>query len=203
MYIRMFTIFSCVLLVSCSATTASPSKSTLSYSAPKSYHIQNTLSLNESFDDVWHKLVANLSGTDFTLNKVDKDSHIIKVSFLADANTDIVDCGTLHKALHQAESQASPFLAQSSSLSGIANIYFRESNNYTLLSIDVNYSIEGQSTSLNTVNNTMNEQAPLNLSTAQGYYNGNANGISCSATGKLESKILALVKLNDISQHAP
>ena len=199
----VFIVLGCLGISACAT-------SKIDYTAPTITKINNVSEVNEPFDDVWKRLVKNLSADFFVINNIEKESNIINVSFSASPPSRYVDCGTSRREFSNARgenvyiynpsdsakytltnNQGHLFNAvRSTNLTGSINIYVAENDNSTSISVNAKYVIKGGVKFYNAYNNFAGEeQWSLNLSTNQPQLK-NENGVTCVSTGVIESKIL-------------
>ncbi len=67
--------------------------STNSYTSPIVKEIKNEKIVNESFDIIWDRAVANLASSFFVINNIDKQSRLINLSYSSDSPEKYIDCG--------------------------------------------------------------------------------------------------------------
>lgn len=79
-----------VLLSGCAATVIDRHD----YTPPTASPVEgNELTLKEPAEQVWNRLVRNLSSSFFQINNIDKESRLINVSFAEGTDNDYLDCG--------------------------------------------------------------------------------------------------------------
>lgn len=72
--------------------------STSNYIPPVSEKFQNSRTIDRPFDDVWDRLVKELSSDFFVINNIDKASRLINISFSASRPSEYVNCGRTTRA---------------------------------------------------------------------------------------------------------
>ena len=72
---------------------ATAAKSTFVHTQGTQTAVENEIVVKKPFDEVWDKLVGELSKSFFVINNIEKASRIINVSFSVDAPQDYIDCG--------------------------------------------------------------------------------------------------------------
>lgn len=70
---------------------------TANYTEPVAKEIENKKLINESFDVIWDRVVANLSESYFVINNIDKQSRLINLSFSTDSPEEYINCGESYR----------------------------------------------------------------------------------------------------------
>jgi len=151
-----------VLLVGC----ATKGTNTQNYVKHDPKLISNEIVVNQPYQQVWDRLVKELSKSFYVINNIDKESRIINLSFSSPNPTDFVDCGETSRSYTQggktenynynvadsstvklADGAQEAFayfviLRRSTSLEGRANIYLaplENDNNKTKVAVNSRY----------------------------------------------------------------
>ena len=102
--------------------------------------LENSRTLNESYDDAWRSVIDHLSATSFAIDNFEKDSGLITLSFGASNISRYVDCGQWNGL--RFKGNYTDFLKRTHkvTLSGKVNISVREiSENKTTVRINARY----------------------------------------------------------------
>ena len=84
-----------VLFVVCAALSGCSAKTEVTYQQPQGYPLENSAVYDAALEKVWDAAVASLGGDFFTLERAQRDSRTITLSFAAETPSDYVDCGVL------------------------------------------------------------------------------------------------------------
>jgi hypothetical protein len=90
---KMKKAFLTVALIGLLSGCAAPSSKPPSASAPREYIDGNSITIRKGFDEVWQGLIEHLSANYFAIDKFEKDSGLIILSFGAGSARKFVDCG--------------------------------------------------------------------------------------------------------------
>lgn len=185
--------------------------SSISYVPPSDRRVINTMTVNQSFDQVWDRLVRQLSSDFFVINNIDKNSRLINVSFTTKRPSDFVDCGVTTRqfknargdqnytyntadsaSFTHANQQGHVFnVNRNTTMEGRTNIYVAPEGQSTLVSVNSKYVV---TVSMSAVGIDGRPVTPSNLtmdfSTKQGYI---SSEVTCYALGTIEQKILRFV----------
>lgn len=189
-----------MLLTGCATSTAN-------YHYPQNHIVENTKTVNKSFDEVWNGLVKELSSDFFVINNIDKSSKIINVSFSASKASNYVDCGNSHRTFknmqgervyeyNTADSQnfttQEGHINRSTRLDGRVNIYVSQEDGKTTVSVNAKYTIPVTLVFQPFANHFPQSKSMVYDFSTKSNYSG--EGVICVANGALEKRILNLVK---------
>jgi hypothetical protein len=202
-------VTSIILLTGCAAT------SSVNYSPPTETKTQNSKTVQKSFDEVWDRLVKQLSSDFFVINNIDKSSRLINLSFTSNTPSKFVDCGYTSRGFKNpqgeraynyqtADSAAFSYVApngfplnaqRNTKLEGRTNIYIAPEGKDTLISVNTKYVV-----SVNLTASTFDgrpagsQNISLDFSTKQGYMgDGNKDSVTCYSIGTVEQRILQMI----------
>jgi hypothetical protein len=199
----------CVLAV---AGLSGCATSTINYEAPVEKKFTNTATVNQQFDQVWDRLVRQLSSDFFVINNIDKNSRLINLSFSAQRPSDFVDCGVTNRTFTNARGEqrfsyyvadSSEFVAtdrqniafqfnRSTKIEGRINVYVAPVDKAsTTVSVNAKYVVNGVLTATSFDGRPAGVQNfTFDISTKQPHVN---DGLTCYALGTIEQKILKMV----------
>ena len=72
---------------------ATPATSTFDYQDKAAVRVENEITVDKPFEDVWSGLVRQLAKGFFVINNIEKESRLINVSFSTTSPEDYIDCG--------------------------------------------------------------------------------------------------------------
>lgn len=196
-----------LLLFGCAPT------SKFSYVAPKINTIDTSVSVYESKDVVWARLVKNLSSNFFVINNLEKDSGLINVSFSSSNPNDYLTCGQSKRSFKNANGEKTyvydPVEAtgysttfgnvaynvrRSSNLNGRANIYVSDTGPETNVTVNVIFNANVTLKYYNFATGAFLQSESFNFTPTSKTPYGDGD-ITCVSNGKVESKLLKLVNL--------
>lgn len=76
---------------------ATPATSTFDYQDRAAVRVENEITVDKPFEDVWSGLVRQLAKGYFVINNIEKESRLINVSFSTTSPEDYIDCGRSHR----------------------------------------------------------------------------------------------------------
>lgn len=183
--------------------------SNMSYVPPSEPIITNTKTINQPFDQIWDKMVKELSSDFFVINNIDKSSRLINISFSTDKPSTYVDCGITNRSFENARGKQNYRYATADStlytftntngvvfnasrktrLEGRANIYVAPEAAGTNITVNTKYVLNVQTSAFN-VNGVPagNETSTIDFSTKTPQRGGST--IGCNTLGVIERKIL-------------
>ncbi|MBS3954497.1 MAG: hypothetical protein KGZ88_16220 [Methylomicrobium sp.] len=125
---------------------ATPGASKLDYSPPKVPDVHNNeVSIDESFDVVWDRLVGRLATGFFVINNIDKASRLINVSFSSDSPENYVDCGeSTRKFSYQKEEKTYVYNVAQDSAYKVASTWGPNNNLPNIAEVSRDASLEGR-----------------------------------------------------------
>ena len=188
--------------------------SNINYTKPTQQDIASSEFIGEPFDVIWDRLVKNLASDFFVINNIEKSSRIINVSFSSNKPSDYVSCGTSVREFKNARGkniytydpadsarytftnqQGHAFNAvRTSRLNGRTNIYLAPEGSGTVVNINSKYVVDVGVQYYNLVNNQNagSDNFIFDFSTKSEF--SSTDGVTCTALGNLEQKILAYAK---------
>lgn len=95
-WIRGFLAIAIIAISGC----ATKGTNQVNYSPPVEKSIQNKITLDKNFDDVWDKLIANISASFFVINNIDKDSRLLNISMSSNKPEDFIECGSTDRTFN-------------------------------------------------------------------------------------------------------
>jgi len=152
-----------VPLMSVLTSCATVGTSTFQSVAPPSMQIENSVLLDKPFEEVWDKLVGQLSKSFYVINNIDKASRIINVSLSSEDPDQYIDCGHTHRTFayagqteefnyaiagsssYKAATQTTAgnpvtlYVDRKTSLEGRVNVYVAPEGNGTRVSVNARY----------------------------------------------------------------
>ena len=186
--------------------------SSISYVPPVEQKVVNSATVDKSFDEVWDRLVRQLSSDFFVINNIDKNSRLINVSFSSQRPSEYVDCGVSTRTFKNARgdqtytyktAESANFsttnnqgivfnVNRTTKLDGRINIYVAPEAGRTLVNVNTKY-IVGVTMNVVSVDGRPagNPTTTFDFSTKQGYI---TSEVSCHALGKIEQRILDFAK---------
>lgn len=195
--------YGCVLVTGCAT-------SSLDYIPPPVKQVENQVTVNAPFDEVWERLVKNLASDFFVINNIEKNSRIINVSFSSSSPQDFVSCGLSIREFSNArgkktyqydpassarytltDNSGAVFNAvRTAKLNGRTNIYVAPSDmGSTIISVNTKYIVEVGQSFFNLQNQSAGSQNfTFDFSTKQ--HQQVSDRVICAANGSLEKKIL-------------
>jgi len=201
---------------------ATAPKSTLHVTKPEPIVVENERYFDIPFDEVWQRLVADLSRSFFVINNISKESNLINLSFSAQDAESYVDCGSSsrtykgetytyeiagpgsYKIAQQAGNNAYYVydINRDTDLEGRINVYVAPEDNGTRVSVNVKYIFNVTSTgtaeAIAGVLQISHGQQNIPKETSTISFNTNQEGVqgdvSCFASGRLETMILDMVE---------
>ncbi len=94
---KFFTMAGVLLISGCAAQGVS----NIEYKAPTPVKVNNEIIVSKPYSLVWDKLVKELSNSSYTINKIDKESRVINLSFSTNKPSEYADCGRTHRTYVQ------------------------------------------------------------------------------------------------------
>lgn len=194
------------LLSGCGAT------SNISYIAPSVSSIKTNISVDDSKDAVWARLVKKLSENFFVINNLEKDSGLINVSFSSSTPKDYMTCGEstryfenlrgkitykydpVESTAYSTTSGPTAYnVRRSSNLDGRANIYVSDTDSKTSVSVNVIYVANVTINAYDFVTGALIESTnyKFNATSKTPYVD---DSIQCVSNGKVENMLISLVQ---------
>ena len=159
------TVYIFGLLILVASCAIAPPINDLNYEKNTFTQINNQKVVEDSFDNVWDRLVSGLSRTFYVINNIDKESRLINVSFnMNDQLSNYVDCGTSKRefqlvdfadsVIYEVANSSSYFTTstappnpnvsyhkvfRNTSLEGRANVYIAPSEKGTTIMVNTRY----------------------------------------------------------------
>lgn len=200
------TLLLAVLISGCGAT------SNITYVEPPVNSINTSLSIDDSKDEVWARLVKNLSENFFIINNLEKDSGLINVSFSSSTPKDYMTCGEstrlfknlrgeitykydpVESTAYSTTSGPSAFnIKRNSNLDGRANVYVSDTGSKTNVSVNVVYVANVTINAFDFVTGELRESVnhKFNATSKTPFVDQN---IKCVSNGKIESMLINLAQ---------
>jgi hypothetical protein len=192
-----------LLLTSCVAAVTS------SYTPPTTHSYSNSITFDNSKDEVWKALVNSASSSFFAIKNFEKDSGLMTLDFGASKIEDFVDCGTwtgggFNNANYIVRNKA---VGNNMSLNGVMNLLVLESSeNKTTLRVNARY-ILSMTGSRMQYNYLTGSSYAIPTHNAWSFDSGGSDAIAvgnaapgtiatrtCSPTGLAETQIVESVK---------
>ena len=190
--------------------------SDIQHTNPGHYSTEYNVILKENFDAVWLRLVKNLASDFFVINNIEKDSHIINVSFSSSTPSEFIDCGKSTRTFSNLRgtqnviyntADSTNFTVTSSTnlvyyasrktyLEGRSNIYVAPNQNGTEINVNTKYvlsikirltDVRGRPAGTTEYNYDFTTKRPLDQMAS---FKGSLRKMKCVTNGKLEKLIL-------------
>jgi hypothetical protein len=182
------------------------------YAAQGIKNTDNSIFLKESKDKVWMKLIDGIGESFFVINNIEKDSGLINISYIDDPCR-FISCGTFNSYVLNAQGKRNYnfpacieykeyeefnngnlfIIKRRMTLDGRASIIVQESNNGTLVKVNVRYIVIKNAK----IYDPSWRFIRTKLSIIGFNSNGGesfSNGMKCYANGQFEKMILDIVK---------
>ena len=211
------------IVVSLITGCAVPAKTSINYVPPElPEQVENTVVLNESYDDVWSRLIGGLSTTFFVINNVEKASGLITLDFSTDSPERYVDCGVSTRTYNDeiytyevAGDATFPYdqksgmqvakqqVSRDTSLTGKINVHVAEVSAGTKVTVNVRYiwtnvvsgtyKMAGAVAALGPTQGLQPKTYTKSFNTNATSTPNNPDDFPCGANGNLEALILDIV----------
>jgi hypothetical protein len=184
--------------------------------------IENERHFSLPFDEVWQRLVSNLSKSFFVINNIEKESNLLNLSFSANDPETYVDCGrttriyegqtysyevaadSFYKTARQAGTNAFWVLSvnRDTDLEGRINVYVASEGDGTTVSVNAKYILSvttsGTGEAIAGALRISQGHQPIPSETSTVAFTtgtaGTEGELVCRCTGVLESMILDMVE---------
>ena len=222
---RVISLISVVSLLVLTSGCAIPVKSSVNYIPPvPEESLENEVTVDASFDDVWQTLITGLSSEFFVITNIEKASGLITLDFSSDQPELYVECGETTRtygdetttydpagdstykfdgAANSSGNVAKYHVQRTTSLSGKINLHVSEMSDGTRVSVNARYIHTNLVSGFYNVDTGVSVQGGQRLTPETYTKSFNTNSTSqsgepddyvCCGTGELERLILDIVR---------